>query len=181
ISNRNITNANSTTSVNVTANNLLLQAAGSVGAAGLNQAINTNASYIENAATGHVTGAIYINAIDGVVLGDDSSANLRGLTSDNGPVYITANNVGDGTLTARKVTVNANAAITLITNDGQGGLNDIVVGAIITGTSAGGTVTLVSNNNITDEDSAATVDVTGYALRLQANGSVGTSGSNLNT
>ena len=126
-----------------------------------------------------MTGAIYINENDDVNLGDDSSGNTYGLRSTNGPIYITAANTADGDLIATSVSVTgANAAITLITNEGIGGLNNIQVGSVSTGTDPGGVVTLISDNNITDKDADTDVDVTAYELFLEANGSVGAKGAN---
>ncbi|MCX5715682.1 MAG: hypothetical protein NTV07_02250, partial [Candidatus Omnitrophica bacterium] len=126
-----------------------------------------------------VGGAIYINESNGVTLGADGT-NTYGLTSTTGPIYITAANTGDGTLIAGAVTVatdNANG-ITLVTNEGAGGLNDIQLGLVTAGTTSA-VVTLVSDNDITDNDAA--VDIIAYGLLLEAGGSVGSTSDYVDT
>ena len=168
--------------VNIYANNLYIQAAGYCGTSGTDAAINTDVAYISNVgAATKVAGAIYINESDGVTLGNDSANNAYGLNSTAGPIYITAANNADGTLTATSVTIDTDNAngITLITNDGVGGLNDISLGVVTAGTTSA-VVTLVSDDDITDGD-AGGVDVIAYGLLLEAGGNVGASGDYIET
>ncbi len=175
ISANNITDKDTDGDIDVVADHLYLQAAGYCGTTGTGAAIDTDVAYIDNVAGNVVAGSIYINENDGVTLG---AAN--GLTSTNGPIYITAANNADGTLTASVVTVandNSNG-ITLITNRGNGGLNNIQLGAVTAGTTSA-VITLFSDNDILDGDGA--VDITAYGLLLEAGGSVGTSGDYVDT
>jgi len=175
ISANNITDKDTDGDIDVAADHLYLQAAGYCGTTGTGAAIDTDVAYIDNVAGNVVASSIYINENDGVTLGA-----TNGLTSTNGPIYITAANNGDGTLTAAAVTVttdNSNG-ITLITNGGNGGLNDIQLGAVTAGTAAA-VITLVSDNDILDGDGA--VDLTAYGLLLEAGGSIGTSGDYVDT
>jgi len=175
ISANNITDEDTDSDIDVVADHLYLQAAGYCGTTGTGAAIDTDVAYIDNVAANVVAGSIYINENDGVTLG---AAN--GLTSTNGPIYITAANNADGTLTASAVTVatdNSNG-ITLITNRGNGGLNNIQLGAVTAGT-ASAVITLSSDNDILD--GAGAVDITAYGLLLEAGGSVGTFGDYVDT
>jgi len=175
ISANNITDKDTDGDIDVVADHLYLQAAGYCGTTGTGAAIDTDAAYIDNVAGNVVAGSIYINENDGVTLGA-----TNGLTSTSGPIYITAANNGDGTLTAAAVTVttdNSNG-ITLITNRGTGGLNDIQLGAVTAGTTSA-VITLASYNDILDDD--GTVDLTAYGLLLEAGGSVGTSSDYVDT
>ncbi|MFZ2384590.1 MAG: filamentous hemagglutinin N-terminal domain-containing protein [Candidatus Omnitrophota bacterium] len=175
VSANNITDEDTDSAIDIVADHLYLQAAGYCGTSGTDAGIDTDVTYIDNVASNVVVGAIYINENDGVNLGS-----TNGLTSTNGPIYITAANNADGALVAGSVTISANNAngITLITNEGAGGLNDIQLGVVTAGTTSA-VITLVSDNDILDSDGA--VDITAYGLLLEANGSIGTSSDYVDT
>jgi len=175
ISANNITDEDTDGDIDVVADHLYLQAAGYCGTTGTGAAIDTDVAYIDNVAGNVVAGSIYINENDGVTLGA-----TNGLTSTSGPIYITAANNGDGTLVAGSVTVSADNSngITLVTNEGVGGLNDIQLGVVTAGTTSA-VITLVSDNDILDSDGG--VDLISYGLLLEANGSIGTSSDYVDT
>ena len=178
VSAANITDEDADAAIDVVADILYLEAAGYCGTSGTDAAIDTDVTYISNRnASTVVVGALYINENSGVTLGADGT-NTYGLTSTSGPIYITAANGADGNLVATSVTVNSNAAITLITNEGVGGLNDIQLGVVTAGTTSA-VITLVSDNDILDSD--AGVDIISYGLLLEANGSIGTSSDYVDT
>ncbi len=174
-SDNNVTDEDTDSAIDLVANQLYAEAAGYFGTSGTNAGIDTDVALINDlGAATFAVGAIYINENDGVALGSGGN----GLTSTSGPVYITAANNADGTLTATLVTVGADAVLSLATNNGTGGLNDISIGAITTGTGAGGDVYLISDDDILDADETAATDVTGHTLYLEAGGNVGADGSN---
>jgi len=174
VSDNNVTDKDTDSAIDLVANQLYIEAAGYFGTSGTDAGIDTDVALIDNrtGATA-VASAIYINENDGVDIGA-----TNGLTSTSGPIYITAANNADGNLIASLITVNSDAVLSLITNAGAGGLNDVLIGAITTGTGAGGDVYLISDNDISDDDTTAATDVTGHTLYLEAGGDVGADGGN---